>query len=140
MKIIGLLKKIGEFLAIFLLLYLCWTIAFFLTPWLLDVFSINGLSFYMNQIINSFLGFFLFGLIMYGISLISFVQEKQSRYFRPMVDAMKNMAQGNFNVDLSWYKKQIGNRKHPFHDLVESITQNGKRARRDGTNAPRVYF
>lgn len=126
MKIIKFLKKSGEVLAVLCLLFLCWTAAFFITSWLLHAFSINRLSFYMREIVDSFLGFFLFGLIMYGISQISFVQKKQSLFFRPLIDAMKKMSQGNFNIDLSSYKEEIGNRNHPFHEIVESITQMAK--------------
>ncbi|MEJ9212837.1 HAMP domain-containing sensor histidine kinase [Bacillus smithii] len=126
MKIIKFLKKCGAFLAVLCLLFLCWTAAFFITSWFLHVFSINRLSFYIRQIIDSFLGFFLFGLIIYGISQISFVQERQSLFFRPLIDAMKKMSQGNFNIDLSSYKEEIGNRNHPFHEIVESITQMAK--------------
>jgi two-component system, OmpR family, phosphate regulon sensor histidine kinase PhoR len=121
MKFIKILKKSGEVLAILLLLFLCWTVAFFITSWLFHEFSIRSLSLYMKQIIDSFLGFFLFGLVMYAISKIKFFQKKQSLFFRPMIDAMKNMAQGNFNIDLSFYKKEIGNRNHPFHEIVENI-------------------
>ena len=126
MKIIKFLKKSGEVAAILLLLFICWTAAFFITPWFLDVFSRNSLSSYMGQIINSFFGFFLFGLIIYGISKIRFFQEKQSLFLRPMIDAIKKMAQGNFNIDLSFYKEEFGNRNHPFNEIAESISHMAK--------------
>ncbi|MED1443206.1 HAMP domain-containing sensor histidine kinase [Aeribacillus composti] len=126
MKIIKFLKKSGEVLAILLLLLLCWTASFFITSWLFHIFSINRLAFYAKYMIDSFLGFFLFGLIMYGISKIGFIQKKQSLFFRPMIGAMKNMAQGNFNIDLSFYKEEIGNRNHPFYEIAESITHMAK--------------
>ncbi|WP_342042931.1 sensor histidine kinase [Bacillus sp. OTU2372] len=119
-------KKSGEIAAVILLLFLCWSAAFFITPWILELFSIHNLSFYMKQIIDSFLGFFLFGLIMYGISRIGFVQAQQTVFFRPMIDAMKNMARGNFNIDLSPYKKEIKNRRHPFYEIINSINHMAK--------------
>ena len=123
MKVKWFLKKSGEVIAVLLLLFLCWTAAFFITPWLYHSFSIPS---YWKQVIDSFFGFFLFGLIMYGISKIRFFQEKQSLFLRPMIDAMKNMAQGNFNIDLSSYKEEFGNRNHPFTEIVESITHMAK--------------
>lgn len=121
---IKFLKKSGEVLAILLLLFLCWTAAFFIDTRLFRVLPIN--SFYIRQIINSFLGFFLFGLIMFGFSKIRYFQEKQSLFLRPMIEAMKDMAQGNFNIDLSFYKKEFGNRNHPFNELAENITHMAK--------------
>lgn len=123
MKSKRILTKSGEVLAVILLLFLCWTAAFFITPWLFRIFSIST---YWKQIIDSFFGFFLFGLLMFGISKIRFFQEKQSLFLRPMIDAMKNMAQGNFNIDLSSYKEEFGNRNHPFNEIAESITHMAK--------------
>ncbi|MGG1400941.1 HAMP domain-containing sensor histidine kinase [Bacillus salipaludis] len=122
MKIIKMVKKSGEVLAILLLLLLCWTAAFYITPWFFQAFPIHQLSSYKMQMIDTFFGFFLFGLIMYGFSKISFFQEKQSLFLRPMIEAMAKMAQGNFNIDLSFYKKEFGNRNHPFNEIAESIT------------------
>jgi two-component system, OmpR family, phosphate regulon sensor histidine kinase PhoR len=122
MKIIKIFKKISEVLAILTILFLCWTAAFFISRWFLHIFSINNLSFYMILMINSFLGFFLFGLCMFGISQIPFFQEKQSNVLRPLIDAMKNMAQGNFNIDLSFYKNEFGGRNHPFNEIAKSVS------------------
>lgn len=123
MKSKRILTKSGEVLAVILLLFLCWTAAFFITNWLFRIFSIST---YWKQIIDSFFGFFLFGLLMFGISKIRFFQEKQSLFLRPMIDALKNMAQGNFNIDLSSYKEEFGNRNHPFNEIAESITHMAK--------------
>ncbi|MDN3017805.1 HAMP domain-containing sensor histidine kinase [Paenibacillus sp. BSR1-1] len=117
---IKFLKKSGEVIAFLILLYLCWSATFFITPGLFHVLSIKSL--YLRQIINSFLGMFFFGLIMYGLSKIRFFQEKQSLFLRPMIEAMEKMAQGNFNIDLSFYQNEFRNRNHPFNEIAESIT------------------
>ena len=118
--------KVVQVIAFSFLLFLCWTAAFFISPWLFEVFSFSSLSPYMKQIVDSFLGFFLFGLIMYGISQMGFIQEKQNQFFRPIIFAMKNMAQGNFNIDLSSYVKQFGKREHPILEIIESINHMAK--------------
>jgi two-component system, OmpR family, phosphate regulon sensor histidine kinase PhoR len=121
-----ILGKIVQIIAFSFLIYLCWTAAFFINPWVFDIFSIDSLSPYMRQIIDSFIGFFLFGLIMYGISKMGFIQERQYQFFRPILFAMKNMAQGNFNIDLSSYVIQFGKREHPILEIIESINHMAK--------------
>jgi two-component system, OmpR family, phosphate regulon sensor histidine kinase PhoR len=125
MNIVKIFKKIGEVLAVVLTLFLCWTAAFFITSWFFDLFSVS-LNVYIGQLVNLSLGCFFFGLVMHGISKIKYFQEKQSLFLRPMIDAMKNMAQGNFNIDLSVYKKEFGNRKHPFQEIIDSINHTAK--------------
>jgi len=82
----------------------------------------------MRLIIDSFFGFFLFGLIMFGISQIGFIQNRQNLFVRPIINAFKKMAQGNFNIDLSFYQQELGNRynNHPFQEIVESLTHMAK--------------
>ncbi|MBM7656498.1 sensor histidine kinase [Neobacillus cucumis] len=126
MKITKIFKKSGEVLSVLILLFLCWTAAYFISSWFYDSYSINRLSLYWKQVIDSFLGFFLFGLIMFGISKVRFFQEKQTLFLRPMIEAMKKMAQGDFNIDLSFYKKEFGNRNHPFNEIAESISHMAK--------------
>lgn len=123
MKMIKVLQKSCEVLAIILLLFLCWTLAYFLTFWIFTIFSINSVSPYIGQILNSFLGFFFFGFVMHGISKIGFIQKRQNLVLQPIIDSMKEMAQGNFNIDLSFYREQFNHRRHPFHEIVENISE-----------------
>jgi two-component system, OmpR family, phosphate regulon sensor histidine kinase PhoR len=125
MKIIKIFKKIGEILAILTILFLSWTAAFFITTWFFHLFAVN-LNLYVQQLVNLSLGCFFFGFMMYGISKIKYFQEKQSLFMRPMIDAMKNIAQGNFNIDLSFYKNEFENRNHPFQEIAESISHMAK--------------
>jgi two-component system, OmpR family, phosphate regulon sensor histidine kinase PhoR len=118
-------KKIGEVLAVVLLLFLCWTAAFFITSWFFNMVSVS-LNIYLGQLVNLSLGCIFFGFVMQGISKIKYFQEKQILFMRPMIDAMKKMAQGNFNIDLSDYKKEFGNRNHPFQEIIDSINHMAK--------------
>jgi two-component system, OmpR family, phosphate regulon sensor histidine kinase PhoR len=118
-------KKIGEVSAILTILFLSWTAAFFITTWFFHLFAIN-LNLYVRQLVNLSLGCFFFGFMMYGISKIKYFQEKQNLFMRPMIDAMKNMAQGNFNIDLSFYKNEFGNRNHPFQEIAVNISHMAK--------------
>lgn len=126
MKKVEILKRIAQILAVMSVLFLCWSTAFFITPWFFKWIGESNLNDYLRQVINSFVGFFLFGLIMFSISRITRIREKQNYFFVPMIEAMKKMAQGNFNIDLSYYKKFSETRNHPFHTIVESINHMAK--------------
>jgi two-component system phosphate regulon sensor histidine kinase PhoR len=96
-------KRIGGMIGIMVLLFLCWSTAFYALPWMYRLLHVSDLSRFAEQIIISFVGFFIFGLIMFAISHIGRIRERQLRFFHPIIEAMEKMARGNFNIDLSSY-------------------------------------
>ncbi|RLQ93662.1 sensor histidine kinase [Falsibacillus albus] len=123
-------KEIGKrafgFVSIFLALTLCWSASYWLTSWVFPKWDYTP-SLYMTQIINSIFGFILFGCCMFLITRIKWVQDRQQAFMTPLINAMKMMAEGNFNIDLSYYKKQVPNPRHPYYHLIENITHMASR-------------
>ncbi|KHD84112.1 sensor histidine kinase [Heyndrickxia ginsengihumi] len=116
----NIVKRIVWALAVLTLLCLCWSFAYLITTWCFHHIGIH-VSGLLKQLTISLIGFILFGFIMYGVSRIGRFQEKQAEFFRPLITAMENMAQGNFNIDLSYYSEQNPSQEHPLGEIVESI-------------------
>jgi len=51
------------------------------------------------------------------------VRSKQNQYLHPILQAMKMISEGNFNVDLSFYSNQFReqDKHHPYYQIVENI-------------------
>ncbi|MFY4776160.1 sensor histidine kinase [Metabacillus sp. RGM 3146] len=116
-----IIKRITGILAVTIVLFLLWMLAYLLTSL---VYAANHLHLneFARQMINSFLGFMMFGFGMYFIRKIPWVEDQQNKYLVPMIQAMKMMAEGNFKIDLSYYRKEMNGRNdHPFSKIVESI-------------------
>ncbi|UOQ44794.1 HAMP domain-containing histidine kinase [Halobacillus salinarum] len=94
----------------------CWSLAYYMTS-RLDV----QLHPYPLQIINSLLGFFIFGVFMYAFSKIGRVKRRQQDFFRPMIEAMKEISRGNYNIDLTSYEHLDHHQGHPMTEFVENI-------------------
>ncbi|MHA6481725.1 sensor histidine kinase [Paenibacillus sp. strain BS8-2] len=114
-------KQLAGFLAIVFGLLVAWSIAYWATTSLFQVipYSLNEWS---RLLINSLLGFFLFGLFIFLITRNPWVRARQEQQLVPLIQAMKMMSEGNFNIDLSLYLKQFhehGN--HPYYQIVENI-------------------
>ncbi|HEO8420342.1 MAG: HAMP domain-containing sensor histidine kinase [Niallia sp.] len=122
-KIVKFIKRTAGFLAIILFLLLCWSLAYWLTAWLYDAIQLTP-SVFISQLINSIVGFFLFGCIISIITKISWVRSKQEAHLYPIIQAIKMIAEGNFNIDLSYYKRQFreGDNDHPYYQIVTNIS------------------
>jgi two-component system, OmpR family, phosphate regulon sensor histidine kinase PhoR len=115
------MKRVFGILAVMSALFLCWSFSYWFTSWFFPEIHYIPPEF-ARQIINSILGFFLFGCCIYFITHISWVKERQEKHLLPLIHAMKMMAEGNFNIDLSYYNKRIQDRDHPYTKIVESIS------------------
>lgn len=122
-KIVIFIKRTAGFLAIILFLLLCWSLAYWLTGRLYDAIQLTPSEF-IRQLINSIIGFFLFGCIISIITKIPWVRSKQAKHLYPIIQAIKMIAEGNFNVDLSSYKRQFheGDNDHPYYQIVTNIS------------------
>jgi len=114
------MKRILGICAVTLSLLLCWSSAYWLTDWFYNIIHYLPHEF-TRQLINSILGFFLFGCFVFFITNIKWVKERQEKSLHPLIHAMKMMAEGNFNIDLSFYNTQLKDRNHPYYKIVESI-------------------
>jgi two-component system, OmpR family, phosphate regulon sensor histidine kinase PhoR len=114
-------KRILGIIAVTASLLLSWAIAYWLTSSLYEVIHYDPHEF-VRQLINSLLGFFLFGCCIHLITKISWVREKQDKFLHPIIQAMKMMAEGNFNIDLSSYKDQFHDRgNHPYYRIIDNL-------------------
>ena len=119
-KFWDILKHIAGFTAIMVGLLLSWSIAYGITEWVYPLFDWH-LHAFVKQLVNSALGFVIFGFSMYMISRSFKVRNRQLKFFNPMIIAMEQIAKGNFNIDLSYYQKQNLQEGHPFYHIVNSI-------------------
>lgn len=121
MKIPEFVKRIAGFLTGAVSLLLSWSIAYWLTSllYVLIGWTPNGL---VKQLITSFVGMVLFGCGVYFISNIKLLRNKQESYLNPLIHAMRKMANGNFNIDLSYYQGHFKRRNHPYLTIIENIS------------------
>lgn len=108
------LKGVLGFIAFGTLLVACWSAAYYVTDYVYDLFGfrLHGL---LQMIVNGIIGFLFFGLI---ISLVSFAFRKRSvATFKLIVDAMRRIAKGDFEVLLDVKREQHG----PFTEIIENI-------------------
>ncbi|SDN44009.1 Signal transduction histidine kinase [Fictibacillus solisalsi] len=124
MKLPEWLKRIFGFLAVIIALFISWSCAYWLTGYVYGRFDVVPHEF-IRQVSNSLLGFFIFGCGVYLITRIPWVRARQEKFLHPLINAMKMMAEGNFNIDLSFYTQQMGGgrNEHPYSRIVESITE-----------------
>ncbi len=120
MKLKGLAKRIAGMVIVFLILTLCWSASFYVTSWMFNYFGSEP-SLYVKQIVTSISGFFIFGLLMLLISQITNVRERQINFYKPIIIAMERMSQGNFNIDLTVFLKQVNSRDNPLFEVGQSV-------------------
>lgn len=101
----------------------------FLTNWLYSFFSIH-LHAYIVQLLNSLLGFFLFGCGMFLVThLFPRQRKKQAEFYQSINHVIKQIAQVNFNVSLP----NISGNCHPgnpFAEIVDNIHYTSKELRK----------
>ncbi|AGK55557.1 sensor histidine kinase [Bacillus sp. 1NLA3E] len=120
MKLKEIAKRIAGIFLVFLILTLCWSASFYVTSWMFNYFGSEP-SLYIKQIGTSIFGFFIFGSLMFFISRISNVRERQINFYRPIIVAMERMSQGNFNIDLTVFLKQVNSRDNPLFEVGQSV-------------------
>ena len=135
MNLPEIMKRLLGISAVTISLLLGWSCAYWLTSMLYGAIHYLPHEF-ARQLINSVLGFFMFGIGMYFITRIRWVKSKQDKFLHPMIQAMKMMAEGNFDIDLSYYQNQFrGSKDHPYFKIIESINHDRHQAHR--TSVPR---
>lgn len=96
-----MIRKYGKFvlgaLWVITVLLLCWAGSYYLTEWLYRKLGWELIEVF-RQLISSFVGFLFFGTVM---SIAGrFIRSKERDFFLLMIDAMKRMAKGDFNVSV----------------------------------------
>ncbi|QGQ97376.1 sensor histidine kinase [Paenibacillus psychroresistens] len=108
-----IIRGILGIIAVFSYILICWTLAYYLTPHLYDWLNKHPHPF-AKQLINSVLGFFLFGLTITIIG--SLTAPKRMAGLKVIIDGIRQIAKGNFAVQLP-----VNHRGDPFTEIVTSI-------------------
>ncbi|PWA08905.1 two-component sensor histidine kinase [Pueribacillus theae] len=106
-------------------LSLCWSAAFFITDFLYNLLNIRPNTF-LVQLINSLFGFFIFGCVVFVLTRIfSREHQKFAEFFQSIINAMKQISRGNYNVRLG----KIPGHDHPgdpFAEIVDNLNYMSK--------------
>lgn len=108
------------FIAVFAVLSLFWSLFYFLIG-AADRYFGTSLNPLLQHIVSSVLGILLFGMIMNLIG--RFYQPKRITYFQAVIQAMRQMAKGNFKIDLNVPLPAPGPhmKNNLFVQLVDSV-------------------
>ncbi|TKC16789.1 sensor histidine kinase [Robertmurraya kyonggiensis] len=121
MRLGQFIKRLLGILAISLLLLLAWSCAYWVSTWFYEVIEYTPHEI-VRLLVSSFLGFCLFGCCVFIITKNPWVRSRQEQFLHPIIHAMKMMAEGNFNIDLSYYRNQFRERdNHPYSQIIENI-------------------
>ncbi|WP_223066125.1 sensor histidine kinase [Paenibacillus caui] len=106
-------------LLLLVILVACWTAGYFAAKYVygrLD-WQPGQLA---QQLITSVAGFMLLGTL---ISIVSrFSRKRENDYFQQMIDALKRISRGDFQVYLALPGRGRGG-SHPFNELVKSVNE-----------------
>src|SRR5690625_3540885 len=118
-------KRTAAFLTVAVLLSLCWTAAYMITDFLFGYLDITWYALPV-QLINSLLGFFFFGCILFLAGrFFTKGRKKQIEFLQSITDAMQQIARGDFNVNLRNLPDHE-NPHHPFGKIVDNINYMAK--------------
>jgi two-component system phosphate regulon sensor histidine kinase PhoR len=108
-----IIKGILWIIAVFTYILTCWSVAYFLTPFIYDWMGKYPHPF-AKQLINSVLGFFFFGVTMAIIGRLT--APKRLAGIKVILDGIRRIAKGDFAVQLP-----VQSRPDPFSEIVRSI-------------------
>ncbi|MDB5056442.1 MAG: his Kinase domain protein [Bacilli bacterium] len=108
-------KGILGILGFTVFIMLCWSAAFYISPVFFHWIGRHPNGFIM-QIMNSLLGFFIFGCFIAIIGKLT--APKRMEVIKAIIDGIKRIAKGDFNVTLPL---DDNNRNNPFGEIVVSI-------------------
>jgi signal transduction histidine kinase len=95
-------RHIFGFFIFLVMITVSFSAAYFLVSHIFPLFRFHP-SDYIQHLITTILGFFIFGGVGFCISLI--IRSKQRNLFQEVIDALRRIASGDFNVQLETLKK-----------------------------------
>ncbi|MFD0695113.1 sensor histidine kinase [Paenibacillus sp. GCM10027628] len=101
------------FIGLLGLIIFYWVISYYATEWLFSYFDKRPQPLIV-QLIDSIVGLFLWGLTM--TTLGKYFRSKEMEFFQTMIDAIRRMSRGDFNVSV-----ENNPLNGPFVELVNSI-------------------
>jgi signal transduction histidine kinase len=117
-----MIRAVSSVLAVVLALVVFWIAAYYITSHLYSRFGVypNDL---LRQLVNSVLGFLMFGGMMAIISWITL--PKRMSMFHSIIDAMRRLSRGDFNVSLNirtGVDNQFGQLVRSFNDMAAQLS------------------
>jgi two-component system phosphate regulon sensor histidine kinase PhoR len=112
------------FLTILVFISVMFTVAFFLTSWVYQFIG-QPASMLVIQVINSWLGLLMTGMIISAISRIfkSKIAAGQMRLFDPIIQALERIAKGDFSVRIDNFSETRSPESGMIGELVNTVNQ-----------------
>ncbi len=124
MKLSPKLQSALWFLCVLIFLVSMFTVAFFLTAWIYQLIG-HTPSPLLAQIINSFVGLFLTGLIIGLLTRVfkAKIAAGQMRMFGPIIEALERIAKGDFSVRVDNFSESNVTDRGMISELVNTVNQ-----------------
>jgi len=117
----SMIHRILTVIAVICALGVCWAAAYYITSFFYVRTGLQQTEL-VRQLVNSVLGFLIFGVIMLVISYATL--PRRMAMFHSIIDAMRRMARGDFNVKLHLKMpedNQFGEIVQTFNDMAEQL-------------------
>lgn len=111
-------RHIYGFFIFLVMITVSFSAAYFIVSYCYHLFAIETFN-YSRHLITSILGFFIFGGAGYSLSKI--IRSKQRHLFQEIIDALRRIARGDFNIQLETLR-----REDPFTTLIDHINHMAK--------------
>lgn len=113
-----IIQHLYGIIAFLLMVFVSFTAAYFLISYLFRMYSFHT-SNYIQHLITTLIGFIIFAGIGYVFAKI--IRSKQRNLFQEVINALRRIASGDFNVQLETLK-----RDDPFTTLIDHINDMAK--------------
>lgn len=116
-----IVRSIFTVLFVILVLGLCWTAAYSITAYVYGRIGAQPVEL-VRQLVNSALGFFIFGCIMATVSFLTL--PRRMAMFNSIIDAMRRLSRGDFTVSLSLKTgadNQFAQLVRSFNEMAEQL-------------------
>lgn len=111
-------RHIYGFFIILIMITASFSAAYFIVSYIFRLFGFAS-SNYIQHLVTTVLGFFIFGGT--GFIIGKIIRSKQRNLFQEVIDALRRIARGDFNVQLETLK-----REDPFTTLIDHINHMAK--------------
>ena len=111
-------RHIYVFFIILIMITASFSAAYFIVSYIFRLFGFAS-SNYIQHLVTTVLGFFIFGGT--GFTIARIIRSKQRNLFQEVIDALRRIARGDFNVQLETLK-----REDPFTTLIDHINHMAK--------------
>ncbi|WP_066069177.1 sensor histidine kinase [Neobacillus soli] len=111
-------RHIYGFFIFLVMITVSFSAAYFIVSYCYQLFGIETFN-YSRHLITTILGFFIFGGAGYSLSKI--IRSKQRHLFQEIIDALRRIARGDFNIQLETLR-----REDPFTTLIDHINHMAK--------------